>query len=72
MKRDTVYLVNGLVYQGRSFKAQTLMLRDGKLTVRDAGCPTEDGTVLNAAGFRIGRPPSSPTPRNRPSGASGR
>ena len=53
MKRDTVYLVNGLVYQGHSFKAQTLMLRDGKLTVRDAGCPTEDGTVLNAAGFRI-------------------
>ena len=50
---DRVYLANGLVYQGRSFAEKTLRIQDGKLTVLDAGCPTEDGTVWNAAGFRI-------------------
>lgn len=53
MKMDTVYLVNGLVYQGRSFAEKTLRVQGGKLTVLDAGCPTEDGTVWNAAGFKI-------------------
>lgn len=53
MKMDTVYLVNGSVYQGRSFEEKTLQIREGKLTVLDPGCPTADGTVWDAAGFRI-------------------
>ncbi len=50
---DTLYLVNGLVYMGRSFAEKTIRVHGGKLTVLDSGSPTEGGAVLDAAGLRI-------------------
>ena len=53
MKKDIVYLINGQVYQGRSFKEKTVRICDGKLAVLDRGCPTDDGAVLDASGLKI-------------------
>lgn len=50
---DTLYLVNGLVYQGRSFEEKTVRICGDKLTVLDRGAPTEDGKTLDAAGLKI-------------------
>ena len=50
---DTVYLVNGQVYQGRTFAEKTIRIRGGKVTVLDPGSPTGDGAVLDAAGLKI-------------------
>ena len=47
------YIVNGAVYLDRRFMPATLCMENGKLQVLDCGCPTDDGTVLDAAGLRV-------------------
>ena len=47
------YIVNGQVYLDRSFRPATLCMEQGKLLVLEAGCPTEDGVVFDAAGLRV-------------------
>ena len=47
------YIINGLVYLDRRFAPATLCMENGKLQVLDCGCPTDDGTVLDAAGLRV-------------------
>ena len=50
---ETLYLKNGLVYEGRAFTAKTLRICGGKLTVLDPGSPVADGKVLDATGLKI-------------------
>ena len=47
------YIVNGLVYRDRRFAPATLCTENGKLRVLDHGCPTDGGTVLDAAGLKV-------------------
>ena len=48
-----IYLVNGQAYLEHRFRPATICIEDGKLQVLEAGCPTEEGTVFDAAGLKL-------------------
>ena len=48
-----IYLVNGQAYLEHRFRPATICMEDGKLRVLEAGCPTEEGTVFDAAGLKL-------------------
>ena len=48
-----IYLVNGQAYLEHRFRPATICMEDGKLQVLEAGCPTEEGTVFDAAGLKL-------------------
>ena len=50
---NKTYIVNGQVYLDHRFENATICMDGGKLQVLEAGCATEDGLVLDAAGLKV-------------------
>ena len=50
---NKTYIVNGQVYLDHRFENATICMEGSKLQVLEAGCATEDGLVLDAAGLKV-------------------